>query len=72
MRCLFSFMVEGEYTLKVTHVEGKSNVAADALSRNRLSIFFLQVAAAEEHFTPIPQSLVDMLITSRPDWTLPE
>ena len=72
MRCLFFFMAEGEYTLKATHVEGKSNVAADALSRNRLPIFFLQVPAAEEHPTPIPQSLVDMLITARPDWTSPE
>ena len=58
--------------MKATHVEGKSNVAADALSRNRLPIFFLQVPAAEEHPTPIPQSLVDMLITARPDWTSPE
>lgn len=72
MRCSFFFMAEGEYTLKATHVEGKSNVAADALSRNRLPIFFLQVPAAGEHPTPIPQSLIDMLITARPDWTSPE
>ena len=56
MRCLFFLMARGEYTLKATHIEGKSNVAADALSRNRLPLFRLQVPTAEEHPTPIPPS----------------
>ena len=68
MRCLFFFMARGEYTLKATHIAGKSNVAADALSRNRLPLFRLQVPTAEEHPTPIPPPLVEMLVTIKPDW----
>ena len=37
-------------------------MAADALSRNRLSVFHLQIPAANEHPTPIPPALVEMLV----------
>ena len=54
MRCLFFFMARGEYLLRATHVKGKENIAADALSRNRLSLFRMQVPADVERPTPIP------------------
>ena len=62
MRCLFFFMVRNEHTLVATHVEGKLNVAAVALSRNRLSIF---------RPTRIPPELQELLVTNRSNWISP-
>ena len=55
MRCLFFFMARNKHTLVATHVEGKFNVAAVALSRNRLSIF---------RPTRIPPELQELLVTN--------
>ena len=72
MRCLFFFMARNEHTLVATHVEGKLNVAADALSRNRLSVFRQQVPTADAEPARIPPELQELLVTNRPDWTSPE
>ena len=69
VRCLFFIAARGEFTIKAAHVAGKLNVAADALSRNRLSAFRLQVPTACRRPTPIPPGLVKMLVTEKPDWT---
>ena len=49
-------------------MKGKENIAADALSRNRLPLFRMQVPAAVERPTPIPPPLIEMLVSSKPDW----
>ena len=53
------------------HIKGSLNEAADALSRNRLSTFQVLCPAASKEPTLIPQSLVDVLIGSKPDWLSP-
>ena len=51
MRCLFFFMAWHDYTLVATHVEGKLNIAADALSWNHLSVF-PSTGSNSTHSTP--------------------
>ena len=48
------------------HIPWVMNVAADALSRNNLPLFFSLVPQVPQ-FT-IPAILVEFLVTSRPDW----
>lgn len=46
------------------HVEGRLNVAADALSRDNLSLFRYQVPTQLP-----PKELVELLVIQLPDWT---
>ena len=69
MRCLFFITATHNCVVKAIHIQGKLNVAADALSRNQLDVFFQQVPGAEKDPTPIHQDLIRMLVTNRPDWT---
>ena len=71
LRSLFFFMAMYKYSLYAAHVEGRLNVAADALSRNKLSVFFQQVPHADRRPTGIPGELVELLVLMRPDWTSP-
>lgn len=72
MRCLFFFTATWQITVHATHIPGKQNVAADALSRNNLPLFFQEVPMASNiAATPIPRELQELLILSRPDWTAP-
>ena len=48
------------------HVPGAMNAAADALSHNNLPLFSSLVQQAHQY--AIPSALVELLITSRPDW----
>ena len=66
LRC-FSFYC-AFYCINVScvHVPGAMNAAADALSRNKLPLFSSLVPQALPF--PIPASLVELLVTSRPDW----
>ena len=72
MRCLFFFTASWNITVHATHIAGKENVAADALSRDNLPLFFQVVPqAASRRATPIPEELLDILVHQRPDWTSP-
>lgn len=46
MRCLFFFLAQYRITLQGEHIPGVDNGAADALSRDRLSSFRMQVPQA--------------------------
>ena len=69
MRSLFFFTAQSGCILQAVHVEGRLNVAADALSRDNLSLFRHQVPDAHPSPTPIPKELVELLVIQRPDWT---
>ena len=71
LRSLFFFMARDKYSLYATHVEGRLNVAADALSRNKLSVFRRQVPHAERQPSIIPAELEELLVLMRPDWISP-
>ena len=48
LRCLFFFTATWEVSIHATHIAGKQNVAADALSRDNLPLFFQQVPQAAD------------------------
>ena len=50
------------------HIPGKLNTGADAMSRDDLILFHLQVPSSP---TPLPPALLDLLVHSQPDWTSP-
>ena len=71
-RCLFFFQTSFGFSLKASHIAGKHNIAADALSRDNIPRFFQQVPAAKKHRpTPVPDELQQLLIHHQPDWTSP-
>lgn len=69
MRSLFFFTAKRGCILQAVHVEGRLNIAADALSRGNLALFHHQVPDACQNPTPIPKELVQLLLVQRPDWT---
>ena len=69
MRCLFFFLAHFNVVLVGEHIPGVDNGAADALSRNRLPSFRLQVPHASEAQSPVPPRLFQALVVNQPDWT---
>ena len=55
------------FVVSASHVPGKQNQLADALSRNS-DQFLLDYPQASPQPSQIPPALVDLLITSKPDW----
>ena len=70
LQCLF-YHAYFEITVRANHIPGKSNGAADAISRNDLSRFFSQVSAANQQATFIPTALMELVILQQPDWLSP-
>ena len=68
LRCLFFFAAEFNLFLFAQHLPGKYNVAADALSRNNVSLFFLQVPQAKKDPSTLPPELVQALVLQQPYW----
>ena len=69
LRCLFYFAAKYNFILVAKHIPGISNTLADALSRNKLDVFFSLAPQANSSPTPIPPSLLTGLVLKRPDWT---
>ena len=69
MRCLFFFTAFYQIYLVASHLPGKMNTAADALSRGNPSLFLQLVPEACRQPSPIPNLLLQHLILSSPDWT---
>ena len=69
LRGLHLFAMEYRFCISATHIAGKDNGPADALSRNRLSAFFAQVPEAPRDPAVIPQTLLQLfLVKPPPDW----
>ena len=64
VRCLAFLKAE----LVATHIQGKLNTQADALSRNGLTKFRTLHPQADREPAGIPASLLDLLLVQRPDW----
>lgn len=71
LRCLHFCAAEAGFEVSATHIEGRRNLAADALSRDRVTEFLSLVPQAQESMTEIPARLVDLLLLEQPDWTSP-
>ena len=69
MRCLFFITASFSLSILSQHLPGCHNQAADALSRDRLPLFHSLVPQAPLSPSPIPLTLVELLVSLRPDWT---
>ena len=76
-RCLHEpwlalFAIEFGFHAWVVHIAGVDNIAADALSQNKMSPFFTQTPLAQGQPTAIPESLRAMFLLQQPDWLFSE
>ena len=69
LRCLTFYLAQFSVNIYAEHIPGISNTAADALSRDNLPLFRLQVHQASQLPTPIRQELILALVVHQPDWT---
>ena len=68
-RCLAFILAEHEIRLTASHIKGAENTMADALSRNDLVKFCVLCSQAAAEPSVIPDTLLDLLLVKRPDWT---
>ena len=71
VRYLFFVLVAWDISLYSHHIAGVLNTVVDAVSRGNIPPLFLKVPDADPMPTMIPAELVELLVTSQPDWTLP-
>ena len=68
-RCLAFLEAQFQFYIWATHIRGPDNLLADALSRNKTSLFHSLYPQANKDPVPIPALLLDILVVSKPDWT---
>ena len=69
LRGLHLFAMEYGFCISAEHIPGKENGPADALSRNKISSFLLQVPAAATLPTTLSQDLLQLFLAEpQPDW----
>ena len=69
MRCLAFIAAMFQVDFYAQHIKGVANSIADALSRDHMSLFRSQHPQACEDPTPISQSLRELLLEKKPDWS---
>ncbi len=69
MRCLFFYAAHYKFVDSAHHLPGKDNSGEDAISRNNADLFLSLYHQAIRTATPIPTALLQLAISSRPDWT---
>ena len=69
MHLLRFFLAHYDIRLLARHIAGVDNTAADALSRNNLTVFFQCLPQANAAAAPL--ALVELLVNQRPDWLSP-
>ena len=72
LRCLFFIEAERGFSLSVVHIAGVANDRADDLSRDKLSSFLLKVPKADRLPTPLPPSLLELLLDTHGTWISPD
>ena len=69
LRCLFFMAASFNFWYSASHIPGKLNIAADAISRNRESTLFEVMPTINRSPSIIPQMLIQLLAPNGPDWT---
>lgn len=69
LRCLFFLEARFGFDHVATHIPGKDNSAADALSRNRLAEFFAIHSGAPRMPVVVPPQLYELLSSQNMEWT---
>ena len=68
LRCMFFIRARIQLDVWAVHTPGAQNGIADAISRNNLHRFFLQVPEAQARRVMVPRALRELLIEQQPDW----
>ena len=71
MRSLWFFVAFYDVDLVINHIAGVNNCAADMLSRNHMSEFFMSFPQVSQLPTMLPLPLRQLLSPQGPDWTSP-
>lgn len=66
LRCFIFYAAVYHFTFMAEHIAGIYNTAADAISRNNLTLFSSLVPQVQQ--TPVPQAVLQLLVDQRPDW----
>ncbi len=66
LRCFVFYAAVYHFTFTAEHIAGTHNTAADAISRNNLTLFTSLVPQVQQ--PPVPQAVLDLLVEQRPDW----
>ena len=69
--CLFFVLAAWDISLYACHIPGVLNPVADAISWDIIPLLFSKGPDANRNPAPIPNYLVELLLTCQPDWTLP-
>lgn len=69
LRCLFFIRALYQLSVHVVYIEGTDNTWADAISRNYPILIDSQVFKSTYQRTPLPESLISLLVVEQPDWT---
>ena len=69
LRCLYFYTAYFQFEYTVEHVPGVLNTAADAISRDNITLFSSLFPQATQ--ATVPQPLLNLLISQRPDWGSP-
>lgn len=72
LRCLLFVAAHFNFWLTATHIAGRDNTLADALSRNNMSRFYSQAPRAiNPSPSRIPSEIPHLLFVNPPDWLSP-
>lgn len=69
LRWLAFLEAKHSFHLFATHIRGVFKTLTDALSRDKLSLFHSLHPQAHREPVALPESLLDVLIMAKPDWT---
>ncbi len=68
LRCL-AFYAHYGFEIESYHIPGMQNVAADAISRNNLTVIPSLIPQVAQQI--IPQAILELLVLQIPDWGSP-
>ena len=71
LRCLWFVEAKMGCFLRPMYIDTHTNILADALSRNNLSLFFSQFPMADPYPTPVSLPLLELLLHQEADWLSP-
>ena len=66
LRCLYFYSAHYQFSYCASHLPGVLNTAADALSRDNMTLFLSLVPQGCQ--SQVPWEMVELLITCQPDW----
>ena len=71
LRCLQFYLTHFDIRIAARHLAGVENTAADALSRDNLTVFFQCQPQANPSPSPLQPALKELLLLQSPDWLSP-